>query len=484
MSKSLLKLIQVYIFLYLFLFASRPINDADFWFHLKTGQYIIATHSIPHTELFSFTYRGIPWVAHGWLSGVFFYSVWTTVGPRFLIFVFALLAAVAFWIAFKRANSHPLFAALAVLIGIWTAMPNLGVRPRVFSMLFVSIFVAMLDRFARGVGGRWIWLLIPGMTLWANLHGGFLFGFALIAWAAIGMVVDRWVGVLNQPELLRSRLQKLLLLFVGCALAALVNPYGIRLYTMPITVLRSPIFQDLVNDWVSPNFHRAATRPLLLLMIMTISVLVLSPKRPKPSELLLFLATLYATLKTQRNAVVFALIAVPLFASYFQSWFESVKLGKTFAVIPAHSHRRLAILLGIGFLVPLILFASRLMVIVYSSNPSQESLEVPVKAVEYLKQNGITGNTFTVPNVWGAYVLWAAPSNPVYIDGRDVYPDTFVKQYVDIYRGLLDWHSPFADHHVQIVVIEPDTVLTRELAESAEWSKVYQDNMSIVFTRR
>src|ERR1044072_1701968 len=113
MSKSLLQLIQIYIFLYVFLLASRPINDADFWFHLKTGQYIFSTHSIPRTELFSFTYRGIPWVAHGWLSGVFFYAVWTTVGPTLLISFFALLTTIAFWIAFKRANSHSLFAGLA-----------------------------------------------------------------------------------------------------------------------------------------------------------------------------------------------------------------------------------------------------------------------------------------------------------------------------------------------------------------------------------
>ena len=483
MSKSLLKIIQIYIFIYVFLFAARPINDADFWFHLKTGQYVFSTHSVPRNELFSFTYRGIPWVAHGWLSGVFFYSVWTTVGPKFLIFVFALLTVVAFWIAFKRANSHPLFAGLAVLIGVWTAIPNLGVRPRVFSILFVSIFLAFLHGFTKGIRERWIWLLIPMLALWANLHGGFLLGLALIALTAVGMVLDRAVGVLEQPDLFLPRLKKLALLFVGCGLAGLVNPYGIGLYTKPIAVLRSPIFQDLVTDWMSPNFHLASNRPLLLLIIMTIGVLALSPKRPKPGELLLFLTMLYATLKTQRNAVFFALVSVPLFATFCQSWFESTSFGRTFGVARAHSDSRLAVLLSVGFFLPIILFAGRLKATFYS-NPTQESLEVPVRAVEYLKQNGLTGNTLTVPNVWGAYVFWAAPNNPVYIDGRDVYPDAFVKEYVDVYQGRLDWHPSFAKHNVQLVLIEPDRVLARELAESSEWEKIYQDNMSLVFKRR
>jgi hypothetical protein len=483
MSKSLVKVFQIYIFIYAFLFASRQINDADFWFHLKTGQYIFATGSIPRTELFSFTYHGIPWTAHGWLSGLLFYAVWSTIGPKLLIFVFAVLTALAFWIAFKRANSHPFFAAIAMLIGVWTALPNIGVRPRVFSILFASIYLALLGRFARGVKERWIWLLIPLMVLWANLHGGFLIGLALIVLTALGMSLDLWAGVLERPDGFRARLRVLLLLFLGCGLAGLLNPYGIRLYTGPIAVLRSKIFQDLVNDWLSPNFHLAATRPLLLLMLMTIGVLALSPTRAKPSEVLLFVATLYATLKTQRNAVVFALVAVPMFANYFQIWFASTKFGRSFGANRTDSNPRFALLFGVALLLPLVLFAFKLRATAYSS-PTQESLDVPVKAVEYLKENGITGNTFAVPNVWGAYVLWAAPNNPVYIDGRDVYPDTFVKEYVDIYQGRIDWRRPFDERGVQIVLTEPNSFLARQLNEAHEWERVYQDNMSVAFRRR
>src|SRR5688572_25153744 len=107
MNKSLIKLFQVYVFVYAFLFASRQINDADFWFYLKTGEYVLGTGTIPRNELWSFTFPGVPYIAHGWLAGVIFFVLYTWVGPKFLIFLFALLTAIAFWIAFKRANSHP-----------------------------------------------------------------------------------------------------------------------------------------------------------------------------------------------------------------------------------------------------------------------------------------------------------------------------------------------------------------------------------------
>lgn len=483
MNRSLIRVFQIYVFAFAFLFASRPMNDADFWFHLKTGEYIFTTGAIPRVEMWSFTYAGIPWTAHGWLSGVLFYGVWSVAGLKPLIFIFALLTAIAFWIAFKRTNAHPFYAGTAILIAVWTSLPNVGVRPRVFTILFASIFLALLGRFARGVNERWIWLLIPIMTLWANLHGGFFIGLALVGITAVGMVVDRWAGVLDEPESFRPRLRKLAIIFVGCVLAVLVNPFGVKLYTTPLAVLQSPIFQDLVTDWLSPNFHLPEARPLLLLFVLTIAALALSPRRPKPSEVLLFLATLYATLKTQRNAVVFSLVAAPLFANYFQLWLDSTSLGKRFGIIREDRNPRMALLFTVILLLPLTAFAVKLKTTVYST-PTQNSLRVPVKAVEYLKQNGITGNTFAAPNVWGAYLFWASSKNPVYIDGRDVYPDTFVKEFVEILFGRADWREIFDQRGVQIVLIEPRTLLARQLGEAPGWERIYEDDMSVAFRRR
>jgi hypothetical protein len=216
---------------------------------------------------------------------------------------------------------------------------------------------------------------------------------------------------------------------------------------------------------------------------MTIAAIALSPKRIKPSELLLFLATLYATLKTQRNAVVFALVAVPIFANYFQNWIDSTSFGKRLGRSPTPSLTRLSVLVSVVLLLPLVAFAVKLKSIVFAP-PEQQSLKVPVKAVEYLKGHQIAGNTFTAPNVWGGYLIWALPSNPVYIDGRDVYPEEFVKEFVDIITGRVDWRAPFDQRGVQIVLVEPGTMLNRQLEQAPNWEKIYQDDMSVVFKRR
>ena len=86
----------------LFLMTLRPIADPDFWWHLRTGQLIVQTHTIPHFDPFSFTNNGKPWVAHEWLSEVFMYSLYRIGGYGLLIFVFSIVICGAFILAYLR----------------------------------------------------------------------------------------------------------------------------------------------------------------------------------------------------------------------------------------------------------------------------------------------------------------------------------------------------------------------------------------------
>jgi hypothetical protein len=101
-----------------------------------------------------------------------------------------------------------------------------------------------------------------------------------------------------------------------------------------------------------------------------------------------------------------------------------------------------------------------------------------------MKQQQITGNTVTVPNIWGGYLIWALPTNPVYIDGRNAYPPEFVEEYLAITEGYRDWRVPFDRYGVRNAIVSRSSVMARELSESSEWEKRYEDEMSVVFTKR
>jgi hypothetical protein len=477
MNKTTLKVFEVYVFVFAFLFASKPSNDPDVWFHLNTGEYILQHGLIPRTEFSSFTHFGAPFVAHGWASGLIFYWLQKHFGLYALTFVTALIAAAAFWIIFRHSPGHRLIAGIATLLAVWAAMPVLGVRPRVFTLLFASIFLVVLRQYMFTGKGKAIWLLPLLMLLWVNLHGGFLLGFGLIGFAMVGIVLDTWATG-DRLRAVWPRIRTLALVLLACLGLGLINPYGLTMYTFPLRVLSSPVFQEGVVDWLSPDFHLPQLRPLMILILATIMVLAVSPKRPRPSELLLFIAALYSTLMTNRQMMLLALVAAPLLSEHLHNLLVSTSFGARFARPPAPGFARRSTLIAILLVLPLAAFAIPLRKTVYGPI-NQELLKVPVNAVEYMKQQQVTGNTFTDPNVWGAFVSWSLRSNPVYIDGRDVYPEDFVNEYIRIIRGGTDWREPFARYGVDIVIVRPQSMLARELKE-AGWGKVFEDKMAVV----
>lgn len=473
MNAGLRRILEIYVFAYVFFLASRPVDDGDFWWHLKTGEYILQTRSIPRTDFYSFTNYGKPWVTHEWLSEAIFYAIYARLGLNGLMLIFALLTALAFWIVFRRCEAHQIVASLAVLLGALTVLPTIGVRPRVFTLLLTSVYLALLSRYARGDRSRAIWWLVPLMVLWVNLHGGFLIGLVLIGITMIGMVLDAWSTSASVPR----AVYVLGLVLVGCLVAAVINPQGVHIYAFPFEIFLSPVQQGAIVDWLSPDFHQRELLPLALLILLSIAALALSPRRPRPSDLLLFLATLFMTLKSYRHLAVFSLVAVPLLADHSQAWLESRGLFHHGTGAGKLTLRASLLLL------PLLLFAVALKTKVYVPL-TQDRAGVPIDAVSFLRENNFTGNTFTDPNIWGGYVIWALPSNPVYIDGRiDMYGDQFVSEHLGMIYGLTSWRGPFNRYGVRIAIVKPRSVLARELTESGEWRQVFQDTMATVFVR-
>lgn len=483
MDTTLKRIFEVYVFVFAFLFASRPLSDGDFWWHLKTGQYIVRNFSIPRIDFYSFTVPGKAWVAHEWLSEVIFYLVYSRAGFNTLIFIFTVLTVLAFWIVFRRTNAHPFVKGFAVLLSVWSILPTMGVRPRTFTLLFAAIYLALLHRFVRERETRAIWWLVPLMIVWVNLHAGYLLGLVLISVAIAGVVIDAWFA----GEKLGGqwpRLKTLALVFVACLVAVNLNPQGPRIFVFPFEFFLSPVQQDQIVDWLSPDFHQRELFPLLLLIVLTIASLALSPKRVRPSELLLYLATLYMTLKSNRHMAIFALVAGPMLADYLQHWLDTTRFTRMFAPSKATTSGRRKVIFNVILLVPLILCLIKLKSVIYSP-PTQQQVGVPLNAVSFLKTNGITGNTFTDPNIWGGYLIWETPANPVYIDGRiDMYGDEFMREYLGIIHGITRWQEPFDRYGVQVAIVSRTSQLRLRLEQSPQWQQLYRDEMAVVFTRK
>ncbi len=463
--RPLVFLVMAVIFI---LATARPFIDPDFWWHLKTGQYIVETRSIPHTDIFSASRFGSEWVTHEWLSEVFIYGVFRTLGYGVLIVVFSLIITAAFWIAYQRCRQlagHPYVAGFALLLGAVATMPAWGVRPQMFSLLLASIFISLLDRYSRREEMSSTWWLVPLMILWVNLHAGFALGLVLIILTIAGLLLD-W-------------------LLIICVAAVCLNPNGARLYSYPFETLSSEAMMQYIIEWQSPDFHGATFQALALLMLATFSAMALSNRRARPGQLLMLGATAWAALRSSRNGPFFALVAMPLLAEHSWNWFTSQRWGRWLAEPEKPGSDRMKLVLNVllvGIMLAVSVLAVRRAV---AMQPASESQKFPVAAVEFILAER-PPQPILNEYVWGGYLIWRLyPDYRVYIDGRaDVYGDKLVEEFIEMRDGKANWRESLDNHGIRTVLVAPDVALASLLRQDSGWLKVFEDKQAVIFVRR
>jgi hypothetical protein len=463
--------------------------DPDFWWHLKTGQYIVATKSIPRTDIFSTTRFGSEWVTHEWLSEILMYAVFSLLGFGGLIVGFAAVITVAFWIAYRRCEvrtPHVFVAALALLLAVSTTTPTWGVRPQMFSLLFASIFLAVLDKYCRGEDTPLIWCLVPLMILWANMHAGFAIGLVFILLTIVGIAIDELILHKRSFASIWTSIRRLCLVWLITVVAVAINPNGLRLYSYPFETLRSYAQMRYIEEWQSPDFQDPTFLPLLILILVLLCVPLFSKKRPRPSELLILLVTLAASLRSARNVPFFALVAMPVLAGQLWSWLAAH--GHTTEVVSTgedrHNSRRALAMNLLIFVVVAVMLTIFLMRRTLARQPHAQAEYFPVAAVDFIKAHSVPQPIYNEYH-WGGYLIWNFyPQYRVYIDGRaDVYGDALIEEYFTIHNGTRAWRQPLDSHGIRTVLVKPDTPIASLLREDKGWQNIFEDNHSVIFVR-
>jgi hypothetical protein len=135
------RLFVIILALGLFTMAARGVTDPDVWWHLRTGQLIIQNHKVFHTDPYSYTRFGQPWVDHEWLSQVLIFGLYRLAGWGGLIIGFAAVIASAFLVVFLRCPGRPYVAGVITLLGAFASAPSWGVRPQMITLLLASVLL-------------------------------------------------------------------------------------------------------------------------------------------------------------------------------------------------------------------------------------------------------------------------------------------------------------------------------------------------------
>jgi hypothetical protein len=462
-----------------FSMAVRETLDPDMWWHLRTGE-LIWHSGIPRQDPFSFTRLGHDWFAHEWLSEAVMWPVYQLGGFGGLSITFAAMVALAFWLVYRCCDGQPFLAAAVTLLGAFTAAPTFGVRPQMFNVLFLAIFVNIVEGVRAGRFTRGSLSILPVLTVaWANLHSGYLLGIALLLGYTAADVAQHLAG---QPDARPSDAPRLAVVAVACVAGAALNPHGWHLWSYPFGTLGSAAMQENIAEWRSPDFHLPKYWPFALMIGAGNIGWVLRRSRPAWSDVLLFLGTAIAGLLSTRNISLFAVVATPIISRSLASRIEGTAVSTELPgqrTHPPRNRRESAVnwaLLLFGALTAGAWTSAKL-----ARNDAAIAKAFPVAAVDYLQREGLADKHGYNSYGWGGYLIWRRL--PVFVDGRaDVY-EGFLPEYLKTFRLTDEWRKPLEDFDVVYVLVERSNSLGTLLAASGQWHQAYEDDVARLFLR-
>jgi hypothetical protein len=466
----------LFVFAWYFFLPAVLQTEPDYWWHVRTGQYIVESGSLPRTDIYSYTVAGQPWVTHEWLTEVLLFSVQRHLGYVGNVALFGLVGAATALAVYATCRRRGLGEVASTILMLWAATMALGsanVRAQGLTTLLLAASALLLTRYKQG-HRRALWLLPPLLAVWVNLHGGYLIGLVLLGLTITGEAAARLLGRPAAP------LRPLLLVTLLSAAATLLSPHGLEALLYPFSYASTETaMMQYIAEWQSPDFHR----PYLLIFAasLLLGLLLGLGRRPLgPTECLWALALTLMALQSVRHIALYAVVITPLLGARLQE--EVPAMRRSLA-----SWRRPALLSVTWLLLAMSLL--RMSGTTEQSGGLQLGWEpdestYPAGATELLRTLDLRGNLFNSYD-WGGYLIYKLhPERRVFIDGRtDVY-NRFVGRYMEVALLRPTWREVLDEHDVQLVLVEKDSPLAVVLGDNADWQEVYEGQVERLFVRR
>jgi len=240
-----------------------PVSSNDLWLLLREAADIVANGAVAEVEQYSAVAFGRPYLAHEWLSGLVFLGIFKLGGGEALtVFRASVMLAMLFllWFSLAKKDRGFMFAAPLLALAAYTILIRVFVRPHIFTLLFLCVWVFALEHWRRERRLRCLMLLVPLQVLWANLHGGYIFApvlGALMTGATAVLVLHP--GWSTDERYAWSDVGTFAALTLACLAVSLINPNGYRLLEFSLTIgLASDYIKQVVFEWASPFGARYA----------------------------------------------------------------------------------------------------------------------------------------------------------------------------------------------------------------------------------
>jgi len=452
------------------------LRDPDTLWHIAVGRQILQTGSFPWVDQLSHTFAGHCWMANDWLSEIIYSVMYQAASWPAVVAVAAGAVALTFTLMFSALaqQMRPTVALSIVLFSYSLSSIHFVARPHLLSYPCLVLWLAGL---IRAVESRTLpnLLLLPVMTLWANLHGGFTLGLGAGGLLALEAIFER------EPK---DRLKTGLgwALFLGAAtLASFVTPYAYRSMFITAQVFGGNEALEYINEWRTFNFQKEIFGGPLIIGLVFFSLLC--GVKIKFTRLVIVTILFYMMLVRIRLVSVFALVTPLMIASSLTSQFpylslESQGRNQPFlfswlirAARPQYALLLLALLVGPSLLA------------LYAHETRPPDSIYPVAAVDYILRTDSAGPVYNDFN-FGGYLMFRGVET--FIDGRtdQLFGGGFLSRTFespnkpnDDFLKLLD------EYNVSSALVTPESARASKLDKAPGWRRRYADEIAAVYQR-
>jgi hypothetical protein len=490
--------------------------DGDSAWNLRIGTHIL-DHGLPRTEFLLSTTYGQPTIYWEWLSQVMYALGLRLGGLNGVVTVAAALVAATgvSLFAILRGRGVPLLAAVGLaLLGIGLTSITWTARAQLFSLLFTVWWAEWIWRYWRDGNPRRLWAFPLAMSVWVNLHGGFLGGLILLGTAvAVAWLFPQRRGQANPRHLT--------LALAGSMAATLVNPWGIGLDQHILAFFGNPLIARYTQEYQSPDFHSLSALLFLALALLLAGLWIWRGRGVSggasasggPEPLAVAQVGVWTALAcySVRFMPLWSLIVTPILADALLVWWRTRRTPDEVAPTPdvpivaraaagvrsaaefaGGLSRRLVVTdslvgkgiwSGLAILCVLVLLRAGGALPGYTTrllDAHYDPRTFPVQAAQLLHARGLPpGRGFTTFD-WGGYLDYALPEYHVYIDSRsDVYSEAFLRDYATVIGLQPGWQQVLDRYNVRWAIVPADAPITQMLALSPGWICRPADTMGV-----
>jgi hypothetical protein len=453
-------------FALVFLLAFPPallVNDS--WLTLMAGREVIE-NGLPSHDALTIDGLGAIWTDQQWLAQVLMYGVYSLGGFALLSIVTCASVVGAFALAAGASRSLGAGARaiwLLFLPVLVSAALGWSIRAQMLTLPLYTGLLWLLAAQARRPTNR-VWIALPMLVLWANMHGS----------AALGALL---VVLLGAYELVRSRggtWKRSLTLIVAAPLAILATPYG------PVTTARyyhlllvDPPFAGQVTEWRWPE-PASNTYAFYLLLAIAVPLVIWGRRRLTAFDMSVLALTLAGALTAIRGIPWFAFACMV---------FVPVALGRSLeSRRPGEPRRGLNTVVCILLSAAIVASAAALF---FRSDAWFEDYW-PNEPAQAIRTELRPGDRVFVPDRFSDWLLWKLPElrGRIAYDVRfEIYDRAFFDRLANYnWEQGSDWKS-FADGYRIVVVDETNRSHTADFLKEPGTRVIYRGDELTVIAR-